>query len=104
MQLGLSELIGIATLATLIIGFGTQLVKMGMGQGKARARESHFVEEVKSLKEKDISFDEDIRGIKTDISEIKLNQEIKHSDLKQNISNLEINILKELRKTNGTRS
>lgn len=101
MQLGLSELIGIATLLTLVIGFGTQLVKMGIGQGKAKARESNFVEEVKALKEKDVKFEDDISDMKTDISAIKINQEIKHSDLKQGIGNLEITILKELRKQNG---
>lgn len=101
MQLGLSEAIGIATLITLLVGFGTQLVKMGIGQGKAKARESGFVEEVKALKAKDVKFDEDISEIKTDISDIKVNQEVKHGELKQGISNLEITILKELRKQNG---
>lgn len=94
-------MLGIATLLTLFIGFGSMLINIGFGQGKAKTRESNFVSEIKSLKDKDVEFSEDIRGIKMDVSDIKLKQEKSHGELKLSISQLETNILKEFRKTNG---
>ena len=87
--------------AGILITTGITLYKIIFGQGKAKAREENYTGEIVALKQKDVEFESTIGGMKTDINEIKINQEIKHGELKNGIANLEINILKELRKANG---
>ena len=97
MNIGFTEIIVGSTLLTS----GLTLYKLIFGQGKAKAREENYGAEIHILHAKDKEFDGDIRELKDNVNEIKLNQEVKHSELKQDINKLEINILKELRKTNG---
>lgn len=77
------------------------LWQLAQGQGKAKAREEGFTSEISSLKNKDIEIEGTIGCIKTDITDIKINQVESVSALTKSIGELEINILKEFRKRNG---